>query len=371
VQTLAYMSGRLANIVVVHYYCYFRYLHGCNVLYELVRPWANTDSIVVADSYFASVQAALRLKAIGLRFIGTIKTATREFPMNHLATRVMNEGRGDRYGLLCKDQASGTSLLALCWVDRDRRYFISTCSSLAQGPPCIRKRWRQVDKTPNAAPELVEVVVAQPEVCGIYYTACGKVDQHNRVRQASLMLETKNKTTFWWRRVNMSLFAMMVVDSYELAVGCCPTTEMFSANRRWPTAGNYFAQLAECLIDNTYEQRALRKRQARASASGNEFLVQRLNGVLESTRQLTAPTPTKRQKRKNPKHRAQGKCMVCKALSSHVCRDCQAAQQDPLKQQFWICRKPGMSCMGVHILKEHPNRALVDSDSDEDNAFEI
>ena len=40
------------------------YLHGCNVLYELVRPWANTDAIVVADSYFASVQAAIRLKSI-------------------------------------------------------------------------------------------------------------------------------------------------------------------------------------------------------------------------------------------------------------------------------------------------------------------
>ena len=53
------------------------FLHGCNVLVELVRPWANTDRVVCADSYFASVQAALRLKKMGLRFIGTVKTATR------------------------------------------------------------------------------------------------------------------------------------------------------------------------------------------------------------------------------------------------------------------------------------------------------
>ena len=58
-----------------------QHLHGCNVLYELVKPWANTDAVVVADSYFASVPAAIRLKEAGLRFIGTIKTATREFPM--------------------------------------------------------------------------------------------------------------------------------------------------------------------------------------------------------------------------------------------------------------------------------------------------
>ena len=189
-----------------------RFLHGCNVLYDLVKPWANTNSIVVADSYFASVQAALRLKAIGLRFIGTVKTATKEFPMAHLGSRVMAAGRGDRYGLISKDAATGTDLLAFCWVDRDRRYFISTCSSLTAGTPCRRRRWRQVDQSPNAAPEVVNVVVAQPEACAIYYSGCGKIDQHNRFRKASLLLEKKLKTTLWWIRVNMILFRMCVVD---------------------------------------------------------------------------------------------------------------------------------------------------------------
>ena len=32
--------------------------HGTKVLKELVMPWANTDRIVCADSYFASVPAA-------------------------------------------------------------------------------------------------------------------------------------------------------------------------------------------------------------------------------------------------------------------------------------------------------------------------
>ena len=127
-----------------------RYLHGCNILYELVKPWANTDSIVVGDSYFASVQAALRLKSIGLRFIGTVKTATREFPMAYLGNKVMAQGRGDCHGVVSQDEASGTNLLAFCWIDRDRRYFISTCSSLADGPLCLRERWKQIDKTPNA-----------------------------------------------------------------------------------------------------------------------------------------------------------------------------------------------------------------------------
>ena len=197
-----------------------RYLHGCNILYDLVKPWAHTNCVVVADSYFASVQAAIRLKLIGLRFIGTVKTATKEFPMAYLQAKEMPDGRGDRFGVISRDAPTASTLLAFCWVDRDRRYFISTCSSLAPGPSCVRKRWRQIDPTPNAPPEFVEVVVPQPAACGIYYGSCGKIDQHNKVRQSSLMLETKLKTTLWSRRVNMTLLGMMIVDSFLLAQGC-------------------------------------------------------------------------------------------------------------------------------------------------------
>ena len=289
------------------------YLHGCNVLYDLVKPWGNTDSIVVADSNYASVQAAVWLKSIGLRFIGTVKTATREFPMAYLGSKIMAHGRGDRFGLVTKDPSSGISLMAYCWVDREHRYFISTCSSLAAGPHCVRKRWRQIDPTPNADPELVEVIVAQPAACHLYYSACGKIDLHNRIRQSSLPLETKLKTTLWWRHVNMSLFAMCVVDSFLLAQAC-------QGPRRWLTASEFFVALVDDLINNQFETRVLRKREARAAAANEQgHFESSSNGVLEATKQLCAPTPTKRPKKCNPKHRAQGKCMACKGLTSHVC----------------------------------------------------
>ena len=279
--------------------------------------------------------------------------------MAYLQNRVMPEGRGDRFGVLSKDEDTGSTLMAYCWVDRERRYFISTCSSLAPGPQCIRKRWRQIDTTPNAPPEFVEVVVPQPAACAIYYGACGKIDQHNKLRQSSLMLETKLKTTVWSRRVNMSLLGMMIVDSFLLAQGC-------QGVRRWGTASDFFVALSEQLIDNKYDQRALRKRQARAMASGHGAHEGGASGVLEASKQLCAPTPTKRPKKCNPKHKAQGKCMTCKALSCHVCRLCQRNQPDPWKKQYWICQKSGMECMGAHILKEHHDRVLLE----EDEAFE-
>jgi Transposase IS4 len=284
------------------------------VLYDLVKPWANTNSIVVADSYYASVQAALRLWTIGLRFIGTIKTATREFPMAHLSSKVMADGRGDRYGVVSRDLPTGASMMAYCWVDRDRRYFITTCSSLSPGPPCCRKRWRQIDKTPNADPELVDVVVQQPHACYVYYSGCGKIDQHNRVRQSSLMLETKIKTSLWWRRVNLSLFGICIVDAFLLA-------QASQGPQRWMSATDFFVALVDDLVDNVYDKRNLRKKMDRRAANDGYFGTK--SGVLQADKQLCSATPTKRPKRSNPKHRAQGKCMNCKHLTSHVCRLCQ------------------------------------------------
>ena len=316
-----------------------------------MKAWAHTDCIVVADSYFASVQAAILLKTIGLRFIGTVKTATKEYPMAYLSSRIMAGGKGERHGVLSTDAASGTKLLAFCWVDRDRRYFISTCSSLANGAPCVRIRWRQTSQVLNADPDLMEVVVSQPLAASTYYKSCGKIDQHNSYRQSALMLETKLKTVMWNRRVNMSLFGMCVVDSYLLAQGC--------QHRRWKTASQYYEALAEGLIENHYEQRALRKRQERAMATNNNSptVFPSTTGDLSAEHQLCSPTPTKRHKKGNLKHRAQGRCMSCKALTSNVCRQCQQFQLEPQKKQFWICRKPGMKCMGDHILRHHPDRA--------------
>jgi hypothetical protein len=59
-------------------------LLGTRILKELLAPWAWTNQIVCADSYFASVGAALELRQIGLGFIGVVKTATKRFPMAYL-----------------------------------------------------------------------------------------------------------------------------------------------------------------------------------------------------------------------------------------------------------------------------------------------
>ena len=61
------------------------HLHSREVLLSLILPRANSDRVVCADSYIASVGAAETLKRIGLRFIGVVKTSTKRYLMKHLS----------------------------------------------------------------------------------------------------------------------------------------------------------------------------------------------------------------------------------------------------------------------------------------------
>jgi Transposase IS4 len=317
--------------------------HGTKVLTSLVKPWANTDRVVVGDSYYASVQCAKRCMDMGLRFIGVVKTATRGFPMHFLSNFQLDAGKGDRKGLLHKDPNTGHKYLAYVWVDRERRYFIASCSSLAPAEDIQRKRWRQEDKSPNAPPERMDIVIAQPEATAIYYGGASKIDQHNRHRQGSLMLERKMHTMDWAKRANQTIFAMMVVDAYLLMVGCQSNRHNLGGPRK------FFEMLAADLIDNSYDQRTLRRRR-------EETLdVDTMPDVPQSTKHLTCPTPTKKMKKNHPTHRRQGRCMVCKKCTVAVCRACQDVVGPTHKRQYWICDKPGKECMGMHLSAVHPN----------------
>ena len=119
--------------------------HGTKVLKELVFPWANTNRIVCADSYFASVTTAEEMTKMGLRFIGTVKTATRKFPMDALQ-RVEFTSRGQHKGMLHYDVNGKADMLAFTWVDRERRCFIATAGSLQEGKPYKRMRWHQLEE---------------------------------------------------------------------------------------------------------------------------------------------------------------------------------------------------------------------------------
>jgi hypothetical protein len=90
---------------------------------------------VCANSYFPSVGLAKELFRNGLRFIGVVKTATREYYPKPFLTSVKLQNRGDFVALRSNATENSPELGAMVWMDREGRYFISTAGSFEWGTP--------------------------------------------------------------------------------------------------------------------------------------------------------------------------------------------------------------------------------------------
>jgi hypothetical protein len=330
-------------------------LHGTKVLIELVSPWAFSDRLICADSYFASVGAAETLKGMGLRFIGVVKTATRHFPLAYLSNLEL-ENRGDRAGLVHYGPDGNPSLLAFMWMDRNRRYFIASGSSLEEGEEYIRNRWRQVDTAPNADAERVELTVAQPKAAEEYYSTCGSVDQHNRHRMDTLNLEKKIESKEWSRRVNMSIFGMCVVDTW---LAWSQATASHSNQR------DFYIALAEEMIDNTYDHVGVTAAGRRAPAptdqpGGSPSLFHRATGAPRGG-VFAHLTPTKKKRKRKDgtvtNQAKQGYCSICQKKTKYNCSECIDNQEhggNDTEHETWLCNAAtGRSCFAQHMTSKH------------------
>jgi Transposase IS4 len=322
-------------------------LHGTKILKQLVSPWAFSDRLVCADSYFASVVAVEELRTMKLRFIGVVKTATRRYPMQYLASRRLH-ARGDRMGVVHKDMETGIpDMLAFVWMDRERRYFVASAGSLTAGDPYCRSRWRQVNKSPNAEPEKVTLQIPIPRAAELYYSCCGKIDQHNRDRQDTLGIERKLKTHDWSLRVNLTIFGMIVVDTWKVYSQLSFGEE--DDNQR-ESQKNFYGNLAAELIDNNYDRVGGARAKRRSDSSDDEIIDSFPKSGVDAHL-----TPTKiRRNDKNDRgtHSFQGRCRVCKLKTTYQCSVC---RDDPnIKDQGWLCHtKNGKTCFPEHLAAHH------------------
>ena len=110
--------------------------------------------------------------------------------MAHLS-QIKLVNRGDISDLVCRDLSGKSKLLRFVWMDRERRYFISSASSQQEGTPYTRKRRRQVNEEENLETDSVDMIIPQPTTAKIYYDVCKKIYQHNCHRQETLKLEVK------------------------------------------------------------------------------------------------------------------------------------------------------------------------------------
>ena len=88
--------------------------------------------------------------------------------------------------------------------------------------------------------------IPQPEATSIYYEVCGQIDQHNRKRQDDLDIEKTLVSHAWHIRVNISLFSISVVDSFNVYKACSGEDNK--------NQDSFYTLLSEELIDNAFDQ---------------------------------------------------------------------------------------------------------------------
>ena len=321
--------------------------HGTNVLKFLVEPWVRTDRCICADSYFALVNAVTVMRTMGLRFIGVVKTATKKFPMSYLSNLELVQ-RGDYKGLVARGTDGQPTMLSFVWMDRDRRYFVASASSLDSGVPYSQNRWRQVSLELDALPENVELTIPQPKAAEVYYRTCGVIDQHNRHRQDNLKTEKKLETKKWDMRVNLTIFSMIVVDTWLVYSQATGSTELQS---------EFYVRLAEELIDNNIDSRPQHQRNSgeNGSDSNDESPVMSRTGRVRAGVSCHL-TPTKRCRRtaggELTVQRLQGRCIECGKKTTYLCSACM--DKDDESKTPWLChteKRP--ACFANHYKHTH------------------
>jgi hypothetical protein len=324
-------------------------LHRTNVLNFLVSPWQNTKRLVCADSYFASVSAALELWELGLHFIGVVKKETEMYPMKYLSEVELSD-LGDRKGIVAKHGRDDMQLLAFAWRVRDRRFFIASGSSLQDGTPYVRESCGQVGNE-DTLPEPVRLVITQPKAAEVYYSCRACIDQHNRDRQSTLMIETKLVTHDWAMSVNLSIFAICMVDTWRIykQLTCKENAGELDVVP-FETQQEFYGHLAAELIDNNF-------RNADDSLHDSAATIDSRTGEAPSIVGIHLKQTTLKRKNKDGNYTArtfQGRCRICGQKTTHQCSQCTDFNCEQGNNNAWICHTSKRKmCFPTHLTKVH------------------
>ena len=281
---------------------------------------------------------------MGLHFIGAVKTDTKKFPMSYPS----NVQCGDYKGLVARGTDGQPSMLLFIWMDRECCYFIASVSSLDSGIPYSHNRWHQVSLELDALPVNVELTIPQPKVTEVYYRTCGVIDQHNQHRQDNLKTENKLETKKWDMRVNLTIFLMIVVDTWLVYSQATGSTELQS---------EFYVCLAEELIDNNIDSRPQHRRNSGedGSDSNDEAPVMTHTGRVRAG-VICHLTPTKCRRRTRDREvtaqRLQGCCIECGKKTTYLCSACM--DNDNESKTPWLChteKRP--ACFTNHYKHTH------------------
>ena len=173
----------------------------------------HVREIVLADSWFGSVTAAVAIAQAGFDCILQIKQNHSLYPKKQI-TEILTGLPGGTKVVLTGTHSSGVNLVATGYKYNTKTilYFVSTeqAASTTDGTP-YEMKW--TDEYSNVHIR----TVPRPELVSFFFEHVNAVDVHNHLRQHCLKLEKKWVTHNPYFRLATTLTGMNVVDTYRLA----------------------------------------------------------------------------------------------------------------------------------------------------------
>ena len=197
-----------------------------------VKPWFRSGRLVILDSGFASVSAAVHLMDKGLYMIGNVKTADVKFPKAWLISQCPTRGNW----ATCTTTVTTPSgikleLLAACDRDRQPMALLGSGGTSVAGQTLHRHFTTiRADGTYNVRSASLE----QMHIHELYRRYFNALDRHNSIRQGGHCFEDSWRTNSWFVREFQMLWGISEVNAWILFKKFKPGKEdiSFSTFRR-------------------------------------------------------------------------------------------------------------------------------------------
>ena len=218
------MEGKQAQRLKKYYHLGLG--EGTAVILRLCENWFPSGRVIHADSAFSSTRTAIACLTWGLHFMGTVKTASREFPKKYLQSFEKDHGARclhPRGGFKLMKSSRGRDgsrnindkdIFGLAWYDKRTKFLISTVGTTIQGEPSSRPRHSREVVDGQYVTRLSQKKVPRPMMIQEFFDCFSNIDVHNHYRQGSLAMEKSWKTHKWYHRIFTTVFGMCVVDAF-------------------------------------------------------------------------------------------------------------------------------------------------------------
>ena len=143
--------------------------------------------------------------------------------------------------------------VAIMWIDNNHQFSVCNAEPATDEETLYHGRWHQVEENiDHLEPELVETVLKIPVTIEVYYVTSGAINSRNKQRQDNYDIERNIITNNWWKRVNTSIFGIVLVYATNV--------HQLNAGPEYIEDGpnEWFTALAHELTDSAVEEQKRR-----------------------------------------------------------------------------------------------------------------